>query len=620
MKTCVSRVRLAALPLALAAAFPAVRSYAQAGPTPQLNETVVTATRSARPVGDVVADVTIIDRDVIERSGAAGVADILARVPGIEMTRNGGVGSNTSVFVRGGETRHTAVLIDGVRVDSQTTSGGASWSSIPLSQIDRIEIVRGPTSAVYGSDAVAGVIQIFTKKGQGAFSPSISFGAGSYNTRKLDFSASGSAGALDYSLGVSGASSDGFNARPGVLINPDADGYSSNSVNGRVGFQVNRDHRLEATLLQSRLDAQYDGGTLPLSLGRDYHRVSKLKTMGLQWQSQWTERYSTKFAWSQGTDRGEESIGGAVDQTRINNLLWQNEYKLGAHLLSATLEDSRTEFLLTPALYRTKSQSGLGLGYGWSAGAHTVQLNVRRDKDSEFGGKTTGSAAYAYALTPQWKVSASVGTSYRVPTLYQRFSQYGVATLKPESGRNTEIGLKYAQGSSEYGVVAYRNRLTNLLSFLSGASAAVCPSPVLGCYSNIAAAQYEGVTFSASEKVGQFRLYGSLDLQNPKDMTTGRQLARRAREHATFGVDTRVAGWNIAGDLLMSAKRFDDITANPVVLPGYTLVNLSASTALSKDWKFLARVDNLTDKIYQTAYTYAQARRTLYVGLTWAPL
>ncbi|MEO6016958.1 MAG: TonB-dependent receptor, partial [Polaromonas sp.] len=390
----------------------------------------------------------------------------------------------------------------------------------------------------------------------------------------------------------------------------------ASSANARLGFQINPDHRLEATLLQSRVDAQYDSGPTG-----DYRRINTLQTLGLQWQAKWSDQYSTKLGISQGKDRGEEGIGGAVDQTRINSLLWQNEYKVGAHLLSATLEHRADEFLLTstPRVDRRKSQSGVGLGYGWSEGAHAVQLNVRRDTDSEFGGKTTGSAAYAYALTPQWKVSASAGTSYRVPTLYQRFSQYGVANLQPESGRNTELGLKYAEGSSAYGITVYRNKLSNLLNFLSGAPAAVCPNAAIGCYSNTAQALYEGMTFSASEQVGKFRLYGSLDLQNPRDVVLDKQLARRARRHATFGVDTSVAGWTLAGDVLLSARRFDN-AANTVVLPGYGLLNLSASTALSKDWKLLAKLDNLTDKVYQTASGYAMSRRTVYVGLTWAPL
>lgn len=610
-------LRLAVLPFALAAAFP---SSAQTTAMPQLKETVVTATRSAQPIGDVVADVTIIDRETIERAGAIGLADVLARIPGVEITRNGGIANSGGLFIRGGESRHTAVLVDGVRIDSQSTSGGASLSAIPLSQIDRIEIVRGPTSAVYGSDAVAGVIQIFTKKSQGAFSPSIGFGYGSDNTKKLDLYASGSAGeagAFDYSVGLSHASSDGFSVRRGY--NPDKDGYDVTAGNARLGFQFNPAQRIEATLLHSRTEAKYDGA--PASNRNDaIARINTLETLGLNWQSTWADRYSTKLAVSQSRDRGEEAVGGALDETHISSLLFQNDYRLGAHQFSAVLEHRSDDFLLTSGtrVDRSKSQDGIGLGYGWSREAHTVQLNIRHDRDSEFGGKSTGSAAYAYAITPQWKVSASAGTSYRVPTLYQRFSQYGVAGLKPESGRNVEAALKYAQGSSEYSATVYRNKLTNLLSFLSGSSAAACPSPAIGCYANTARAQYEGVTFAGSERVGDVRLYGSLDIQNPRDLATHKTLARRARHHAVLGADTTLAGWTVGADLLASGTRFDSATS-ALVLPGYTVVNLSAGTAISRDWRLTAKIDNLTDKVYETASTYVTPRRGLYVGLTWAP-
>ncbi|MBA4327563.1 MAG: TonB-dependent receptor [Polaromonas sp.] len=614
MKTCVFYARPAALSLALAAAFPAF-SQSPSRPDAQLAETVVTATRTAQPVGELVADVSIIEREVIERSGAVGLVDVLARVPGVEITRNGGAGSNSSVFIRGGENRHTAVLIDGVRVDSHTTAGGASWSAIPLAQIERIEVVRGPTSAVYGSDAVAGVIQIFTKKGQGPFAPSISLGYGSQGTRRADFSASGSVDAFDYSFGVSEGASRGFNARPIAGQNPDNDGYKSSSANAKLGLQLAAGQRLQASVLQSRMDSQYDSG-----LTRDYRRFSRLQTAGLQLESQWTDRYSTNVGVSHGLDEGEELIGGAMDRTVSNNLLWQNEYRVGAHLFSATLEERQAEFVLTsaPRVDKSKSQRGLGLGYAWSAGVHTVQLNARNDKDSDFGGKSTGSAAYALALSPQLKLSASAGTSFRVPTLYQRFSQYGVATLQPEAGRSGEIGLKYAQGSREFGVVVYRNKVSNLLTFLSGAGASGCPRPATGCYANTAQAVYQGVTFSASGKVGALGLYGSLDLQNPRDVTLNKQLARRARRHATLGVDTTLEGWTLAADVLLSGKRFDTV-ANTTVLPGYGLLNLSASRAISSQWKLSAKVDNLADKVYQTAGTYAMAGRTVYVGLAWAP-
>lgn len=635
MKTCVFHTRLAVLPLAVAAAFPALSQTApaaQAGAAPQLKEMVVTATRSAQPIGDVIADVTVIDRETIERAGPVGLADVLVRVPGIQITRNGGIGSNTSVFVRGGETRHTPVFVDGVRVESQTTAGAASWNNIPLSLIDRIEIVRGPSSAVYGSDAVAGVIQIFTKRGQGRFSPSVTVGYGSYNTSRVELAASGSAGGFDYSLGLTQGQSDGFNARTIPAQNPDADGYKSQSANAKLGLQINPDHRIEANVLQSHMDAQYDGG-----LTRDFRRISDLQTLGLQWEAKWSGQYSTKLTITQGTDSGEEGLNGSTpqisyDKSTISTLLFQNEYRIGAHLLSATLESRRDVFLLVgssavPAgmstLNGNRSLDGVSLGYGWSGGAHTVQFNARHDTDSEFGGKTTGSAAYAFALTPQWKVSASAGTSFRVPTLYQRFSIYGTSTLKPESGRSVEMALKYSQGTAQYGVTAYRNRLTNLLSFVTGNGPCINGGPPTvqsnrSCYANTAQAQYTGLTFTAAETLGNVHIHGSLDLQNPKNLVTNRTLQRRSRQYGTLGAEMPVGGWQLATDLVMASHTFDSDTSN-VVLPGYSLVNLSATTALSRDWKLVAKLDNVTDKAYQTAGTYANGRRSVYVGLTWAP-
>jgi vitamin B12 transporter len=607
-----SRARLAVLPLALAAAFPAL-AQTSTPETASLKAVVVTANRTEQPIGDVVADVTIIDRERIERSGAVGLADVLARVPGLEIARNGGVGNSTSVFIRGGETRHTLVLVDGVRMDTQNIAGNPNWQSIPLAQIDHIEIVRGPTSAVYGADAVAGVIQIFTKKGEGAFTPSITLGVGTYNTQTLDLAASGSSGALDYSVGVSGATSDGFNVQPTPGKNPDLDGYKSNNANLKLGFQLNAAHRVEAMALQSRMDAQYDG-FVPLQNDRS---INVLQSLGLQWSAQWTEQFSTRVALSQGVDQGEDVIGKSTNQTRINSLLWFNQYKLGAHAFSATLEQREDEFQLSgvPKVDRKKSQNGVGLGYGYSAGAHTVQINARQDNDSEFGNNPTGSLAYAFAFTPAWRVTASTGTSYKVPTLYQRFSQYGVATLKPESGRNNELGLRYAQGSSQYGVAVYSNKLTDLLNF--SATAKGCAS-AFGCYLNTGEALYEGVTLTANERLGQANLYASLDVQNARDLANNNLLARRAPQHATLGADTRLGNWTVAGDLVLSGARYD-ANPNAVVLAGYGLLNLSASTQLSKDWKLTAKLDNVTNTVYQTANGYAMPGASAYVAVTWAP-
>ena len=614
MKTCVLHARSAALSLVVAAAWPA---FSQTASSPQLRETVVTATRTAQPLSDLLADVTVVDRDTIERSGATGLADVLARLPGVEFQRNGGPGTTTGVFLRGSESRFTAVYIDGVRIDSQAT-GGAAWESIPLGQIDRIEVLRGPAAAVYGSDALGGVVQIFTKRGEGPFAPFVGIGFGSHGTRKADAGFSGSQGAFDYSLGLADERSEGFNSRTAAGQNPDLDGYRSRSANAKLGFQLNRAHRLEASVLANDVNSQFDSAST-----RDDRNLRELNTLGLNWQARWTEAYSTRLSISDSRDRYQTTPSPYLTVTDLRSYLLHNELRLGTHLFTAALE-RKEDHLENAPINRGRSQDALALGYGWKNGPHAVQLNVRHDEDSEFGAKNTGSAGYGFALTPQWRVTASTATAFRAPTLYHRFSIYGVSTLQPESSRNKEIGLRYEDGGSSFGIVAYQNKVSNLITFTSGSGPCTNGrAPVAlanrACYSNTAQAEYSGVTLTGGYKLGNTRLSASLDLQNPRDLGTGRTLARRARQHAVLTADTRVGPWSLGAEAQLSGRR-NDSASNTVVLGGYGLINLSASTLVARDWTFLARVDNLADKSYELAQTYATGGRTLYVGLKWAPL
>ncbi len=597
-------LRLAALPLALSAVFPALAQS-------QLAPVVVTATRVEQPLTDVVADVSIIDRALIERSGATGLADLLVRLPGIEMTRNGGPGTTTSVFVRGAASNHTAVFIDGMRVDTQNGSGGAPWEAIPLTQIDRIEVLRGPAGAIYGSDAIAGVVQIFTRKGEGAFQPYVGMGLGNQRTRKLDAGFTGTQGDFDYALGVSRELSDGFNAK--VAGNPDRDDYNSHSANARLGLDLSASHRLEATVLDSHSDAGFDS-----SSDFDDRSRHQLQATGLNWLAKWSPDYSTRIGASQGKDRyeSETSFGLYLTETRVRSYLWQNEYRVGGQLFTAALErrEDKLENSSTTPVTTDRSQNGLALGYGLSSGDHALQLNARHDDDSEFGAQDNGSVAYAYAFAPNWRATASAGTSFRAPTLYQRFSDYGQAGLQPERSRNLELGLRYAQGSRNFSAVLYQNRISDLITF---GSAGACVSSY-GCYENTKRAMLEGLTLSGAEKFGAFNLRASLDLQNPRDLDDGKQLARRARQHATLAADTRLAGWLLGAEAQLSGRRYDD-AKNMKLLGGYSLFNLYASTKVGKDLTMLARIDNLADKDYQLANGYNTPGRLVYVGLKWVP-
>lgn len=580
-------------------------------------ETVVTANRIEQPLSDLVADMSIVDRETIETSGAAGLADVLSRLPGIEMVRNGGPGASTSVYLRGAETRFTAVYIDGVRIDSQST-GGASWQNIPLEAIDRVEVLRGPAAAVYGSDAIGGVVQIFTKKGEGKPRPYVGFGLGSRGTMTAQAGLSGGQGGWDYNLGMSHASSNGFNAKTAAGFNPDADGYRNNSVNARVGYQINPNQRVEATALESYVNSGYDASVSkawPLANDRS---INKMQTVGLNWQAKWSDIYSTRLQYTQSRDYYETKPQAYQTDTRLHNYLFQNEWKLGAQTLTAALE-RREDKLVNGDINRTRSQNGLSLGYGLRTGKHSLQLNARHDEDSEFGGKTTGSAAYGYEFMPNWRATASAGTAFRAPTLYQRFSMYGDPSLTPEKGRNLELGLKWGKGSDSFSATVYRNNVSDLITYAGGVgTCAGNNGPYGGCYSNVAEARYQGLTLAATKRVGSVNLQGSVDFQDPRDLSTDKTLARRAKRHASLSADTMVAGWKLGAQMQTSARRFDD-AANKNLLGGYTLWHLTAQKQLNADWSLVARVNNLTDKRYELARTYATEGRSVYLGIKWMP-
>jgi vitamin B12 transporter len=589
-----------------------VCAWAQGAAGPQT--IVVTANRTPQALSSVLGDMSVLDRTAIERSGAMSVADLLARLPGIEISRSGGPGGTTSVFIRGSEHRHTAVYIDGVRFDSQST-GGALWEQLPLDQIERIEVLRGPAAAVYGSDAVGGVVQLFTKRGNGDPRPSAMLSHGSYDTTQAQLGVSGSAQVLDYALSASHGRSDGFDARTAGAVGHtgDKDGWRRSAVQARLGFRLNAAHSLDASLLASNLRAQYDAFTP----GFDDVSEHTVRTGSLAWQGQWTADATTRLQLGQTKSTYETQPDFYRTETTLRDYTLQHEQRWGSNLLTATLE-RRADELLNPAsaftatLEGKRHQDALALGWRGDFGDHGLQAHLRHDEDSEFGGKGTGSLTWGWKFIPGWRVTAAAATSFRAPTLYQRFSQYGNPALIPESGRNLELGLRWNTGASELGLVAWRNKLTNLINF--GA-----PGPcadMFGCYENVGRAQYSGATLSGNTKLGHVSLRASLDWHDPKNLATDKVLTRRAKRLATFGADTTWAGWAFGAEVQAAGERYEN-AANTQRMGGYALLNLVVGKTLMPGLTLQARIDNAADKPYELARHYATAGRAGQVALRW---
>ena len=579
----------------------------------RLTPVVVSATRSEQPLTDVVADVSIIDREVIERNAGGSVADVLAKEAGVQIMRQGGVASNTELYMRGADTRFTAVFVDGIRLDSQSLSGGASWSAIPLSQIDRIEILRGPAAAVYGSDAVAGVIQIFTRAGESGFKPSLLVGRGTYQTDFYEASATGGNDTFDYSLGMQNDRSKGFNVRRGN--NPDADGYKRESTYARLGTKIGPNNRVDFTLLSADFTNDYDSSPSKQDLDR-----RQISTVGTSWSWRRDPSYKSTVHASQSTDKDDTTANGAVAtsaKTLTHNYLWINEFKLDRHRFHMAWESREDQFsnlsTASPRKFfeKDRNQIGVALGYGLKIQKHTVQLNIRRDRESQFGNQSTHNAAYAYELNAAWRATASTGTAFRAPTLYQRFHpSYGNNNLLPELSNTREVGLKYKQGVNSAGVQVYRTQIENMIYFDQ--------NPAVYKYASTAEAMLEGITFTAATTVGRYNLHGSYDVQKPRDLQTGNWLTRRSANIARLAVDTTVASWRTGVETQLFDRRYND-AANTVRLGGYGLINLYANRPLDKDLSLWLRVDNLTNRYYELSQNYYPPGTTVFVSLRWAP-
>ncbi len=591
-------------------------SAAWSQPSTSTDPVIVTATRVPQPLSTVLADVSVLNRDDITRSGAVDLADLLARLPGVAFTRNGGPGSTTGVFIRGSESRHTALFIDGVRVDSQTV-GGAVWEQVALEQIDRIEVLRGPAAAFYGSDAVGGVVQLFTRRGDGPLRPSAALTLGSQRTAQAQAGLAGASGPFDVSLSGSVGRSSGFNARPDPASNPDLDGWRRSALQARVGWQADARQRVYASLLASRVRAQYDGSD------QDDVSLHTLRTASLGWQGRWSDAATSRVHVGESHSTYESQPFFYRTETSVRDLTLQHEQRLGSSAATpqmSLLAERREDRLLNPAtdftteLAGKRSQNGVALGLRSDLGDHGLQAQLRHDDDSEFGGHTTGSMAWGWRFAPHWRASASAATSFRAPTLYQRFSEYGVAALVPEKGRNVELGLRWGDTAQQASLHLFRNNVSDLINF---GDAGPCASP-FGCYANVGRARYEGASLAGNTALGATRLRASLDWQKPRDLDTGLQLARRARKAAKVGVDVPWSGWWFGSELLATGARFDN-AANTVVLSRYTLVNLSAARELWPGLRLEGRIDNVTNRAYETARGYATQGRAAQVSLRWTP-
>lgn len=606
----------ARLSLAVAAALAAFSNTACAVDT--LEEVVVTATRSPQALTKALSDVSVIRTDTLAASGQASLADLLQGEHGIEMSRAGGPQSATSLFLRGANGAQTLVLIDGQRIGSATL-GGASLQAIPLAQIEKVEVLRGPASALYGADAIGGVLNIITKKPKEGLAINGSVGAGSYGGSKANAGLSGQVDNVSFALNVGHERSDGFSAiakaDPFGQFNPDADGYELNSASGQLGLNWAQGHKLNAQFMVSRLQAQFDGGP-----ALDDRQKDKNYVMALSSEDQLSSQWLSRVRLGESVDESDVfSVYPGRFKTRQQQIGWQNELALN-EAVTATLGLERLEEKVESTDFsnmKTRATNSASVLLQYSDAAHGAQMSARRDDSNQYGENTTGALQYGYAVSPALRVSASVGSGFRAPTFNDLYYPgYGQTSIQPERSLNKEVAVRWQEGGGRASLVVYHNRVRDLIEFQSPCSNPA-PEYAYGCASNVSEALLRGISLGWQLRREKSQLNVQADLQDPRNESTGKQLARRAKRQLKLGLERNLGVVQLGAEVRASGRRFDD-GGNTVELPGYALLGLQVSYAFNRQLKLNARLDNVSDVQYELAKGYNTAGRSVFVSLNFS--
>jgi len=582
---------------------------------------LITASRFAETADETLAPVTVITREDIESKQAATVEEVLQTVPGVTLTNNGGPGKQTSLFLRGADSKNVLVLIDGIQVGGATT-GLTRFEFLPLDQVERIEVVRGPRSALYGSEAIGGVVQIFTRRGDGKTRPRVAVGGGSHNTRRGDFHLSGGRGDAWYAIGAAAYSTGGFNAcrgraavgafgAPGYAPGdgcfadePDDDAYENQSLSLRGGITVSDKLTLEGNFLTVNSDTEFDG-----SFENQAEHTARVAGAKAIWQAAPKWRATVQLGRSvDADDTFYHGVYRSTFDTVREQVSWQNDWHAGGARITAGVDyqndrvDSNTD-------YTEDSRDNTGVFALWrtAAGRDDFELAARNDDNEQFGNHATGSIAWGRNLTGGARVTAAYATAFRAPTFNELYYPGGGnPRLRPEKSRSFDVGLARA-GDVEVAVNLFH---TDISDAIVGWPAA-----------NIDASKITGLELSAAADWGDWHARANFTVQNAEYVggaNDGKTLIRRPKVILNWDFSRRIGQHRIGAALHARSRAFID-PANTRATAGFATLNLRGEIALPKRWRLLLKVNNALDKEYETIEFYPQAQRNFMATLRWAP-
>lgn len=605
----------------LTAAFLAVSTaYSADGDGDDQLTIVITGSRIAQTVDETLAPVTVIDRKQIEARPNDSVTDLLRLVPGLSVVSNGGKGAQTSIFLRGTESDQTLILIDGVRMGSATT-GTAALQNIPPDQIERIEIVRGPRSSLYGSEAIGGVIQLFTRRPDGDNTrANISVSGGTQSSAGINAGLSGRKNTAWYTANVSSYKTDGINACNGkpfpngggcFTYEPDKDGFKNNSVSLSGGVQLGS--RVNASLNALHIDSEveYDGDF-------SNERESTDQLLGGKLEIAASDIWSVDLLLAKTKDHSDNFKDGTFTSrfdTDRNQFTFQNNIQSGGNGVVTLGLDYYKDEVSGTTDYAVDSRDDTGLfgQYLGNFGATDIQLSLRGDDNEQFGNYTTGGASIGRGFAGNLRWTASYGTAFKAPTFNELyFPGFGNPNLSAETSESFDVGLSGRSGNVNFAANVFITSIDDLIAY----------DVVVNRPANIGEARISGLELEAGTSFSGWNIDASYTALSPKNNSggifDGNNLARRPENNFDLIFGRAFGKLSTLFDIHAQGHSYDDL-ANTVRLAGFTTVDLNLGYEVAQNWQVNLALNNLMDKQYETAKYYNQLGFNALMTLRYTP-
>ncbi|MGZ8237276.1 MAG: TonB-dependent receptor domain-containing protein [Methylobacter sp.] len=584
--------------------------HAQESPQ-NLPDLVVTATRTETAKNQLAAASTVYTRKDIERLQAKTIPELLSGTPGIDMVQSGGYGKDTNVYMRGTNSDHVLVLIDGIKVGS-VTSGTTPFQFIPIDQVERVEIIRGPQSSLYGSEAIGGVIQIFTRKGGREEKPSVTLdaGGGSYDTYRASGTVSGKWKNSWYTLGSSQFGSQGFNTRQPVrgLDQPDKDGYLNTALNARLGHRFDNTAEVEASFMRAEGKTEYDGTPNKTEFINQVVGTSASMNIVDNWRS--------ILRLGQSLDENDSFAPNGAFVSKFNstrwNVSWLNEVALSDNHQLVIGSDYRLDQVDGSTAYTENSRYDAGIFtelHSRILDDHFINASIRGDKNEAFGEQVTGNLGWRYNSSYGISPFASFGNAFKAPTFNQLyFPGFGNPSLKAEQSTSFEAGLAGDHDWMQWEIRGYHTNIDNLIVTVSN------PTTSLFSAENVGKAQIDGIEAEIGTQLMGWNNKLSMNLLSPKNRVTNARLSRRAEKTLSYDLSRSFGQFDLGANVLAQSDRFDD-ALNRTKVAGYVTIDLRTAYHLNKNWMLSAKLNNLLDKQYQTINTYNTADRNFFLSI-----